>query len=87
MDSPTWREALEADARRLMAKIAANPARGYDSLKVRDGWIAELDRMLDAYADDINPNGMQAAVCGCKKLRIVRVSVLWCEWCDVPGGQ
>lgn len=47
------REAAEAECRKLMAKIAAHPARGFDGARVRAKWIAELDAAFDRYTEGV----------------------------------
>lgn len=43
----TRADELEAEARCLMAQ--RHEARGFDSQRVRDAWLAEVDAALDAY--------------------------------------
>lgn len=42
-------ETLEAAARRLMAKIAATPNRGFDTARDRAAMIRDLDAILDQF--------------------------------------
>lgn len=50
-DTTTRCDELEATIRRRMAVVARMNVRGFDGRRAKDAGIADLDRLLDEYAE------------------------------------